>query len=130
LRYKLAWEKAYTHKEAYAERVTFSKDGKYIVAQIDLYQGRLVAWNARTGEEVEYNKESLPETGNPRVSPDGRLKAVIDGVNIKIVDASTGRLLHTLSGHRGTVTDVAFSPDGRLLASGDSDGLVIIWKPG
>ena len=130
LRYKLAWQKAFadTKKEAYAERVTFSKDGKYIVAQIDLYKDRLVAWNACTGEEVAYNETSLPKTGNPRVSPDGRLKAVIDGVNIKIVDASTGRLLHTLGGHRGMVTDVAFSPDGRLLASASAN-TVKIWGP-
>jgi outer membrane protein assembly factor BamD (BamD/ComL family) len=130
LRYKLAWRKAFadTKKEAYAERVTFSKDGKYIVAQIDLYKDRLVAWNACTGEEVAYNETSLPKTGNPRVSPDGRLKAVIDGVNIKIVDASTGRLLHTLGGHRGMVTDVAFSPDGRLLASASAN-TVKIWGP-
>jgi len=53
LRYKLVWTRNYS-KEAYAERVTFSKDSKYIVAQIDLDSDKLVTWDARTGKEVTY----------------------------------------------------------------------------
>lgn len=32
-----------------------------------------------------------------------------------------------LSGHQGWTTSVAFSPDGTQLASGDGDGVVILW---
>ena len=32
-----------------------------------------------------------------------------------------------LEGHEGTANSVAFSPDGRLLASGNSEGEVRIW---
>ena len=32
-----------------------------------------------------------------------------------------------LEGHRGTVFGVAFSPDGKTLASGSRDGMVIVW---
>ena len=31
-------------------------------------------------------------------------------------DAATGKLLRELSGHKGSVVSVAFSPDGRTLA--------------
>ncbi len=36
-------------------------------------------------------------------------------------------LLHTLRGHADTIRSVAFSPDGRTLASGSSDGMIKLW---
>jgi WD40 repeat protein len=59
------------------------------------------------------------------VSPDGKVVAT-DGWNqqrggrtsIKLWDAATGRELATLRGHQFAVDCLAFSPDGRTLASG------------
>jgi WD40 repeat protein len=37
---------------------------------------------------------------------------------IKLWDVKTGEEIRTLKGHRDSVRSVAFSPDGRLIASG------------
>ena len=40
----------------------------------------------------------------------------------------TGQEVALLTGHTGDVTSVAFSPDGSTIASGSSDGTVLLWE--
>ena len=48
-------------------------------------------------------------------------------IQIKIWDLDTGSELTTLTGHTQDITTLAFSHDGKTLASGSDDGTVLLW---
>jgi len=60
-------------------------------------------------------------------SPDGRFFASNYEKEIRIVDAASGAIIKTLSGHRTTINGLSFSPDGVHLASVSSDRAVKVW---
>ena len=49
------------------------------------------------------------------------------GSQVMLFDADTGQYLRTLVGHTGRVGEVAFSPDGQLLAAGGDDHTIKLW---
>jgi WD40 repeat protein len=65
------------------------------------------------------------------VSPDGKTLATGAGDDrhetIQLWDTASGTKLTRLPGHAGAVTALAFSPNGKILASGGIDTTVLLW---
>ena len=60
--------------------------------------------------------------------PGGGVAAASGECGARIWDARSGReLFHLNDAHREPVVGVAFSPDGRLLATGGWDKLIVVW---
>jgi WD40 repeat protein len=108
----------------YVYSVAFSPDGRLLVSEAG--DGTMV-WDVASGTPAKLSPAQVTAVRSD-TTMDGRLKANISGKQIAIVDVPSARLLHTLSGHNRYVYSVAFSPDGRLLASGSDDNKVKIWE--
>jgi WD40 repeat protein len=61
------------------------------------------------------------------ISPDSKLLAACGPEGLRLWDTATGTHQAGFNGHRGTVTTVAFSPDGALLVSAANDGTLLVW---
>jgi WD40 repeat protein len=61
------------------------------------------------------------------LSPDGKRVAVAGGGEVLVLDTATGRPAVTLPRIPGTATALAFSPDGKTLASTGFSGPVRLW---
>ncbi len=110
------------------ESVTFSHDGQTI-ASCDV-NGTIFLWNPITYDRTTIlllSDNPNRTTTSLAFSPDDNYLASAIGRNIFIWDMNTHQLKKTLTEHRGSVYSVKFSPDGTLLASGGSDGTVLIW---
>ena len=61
-------------------------------------------------------------------SPNGTLLAMGVGSALQIWDVTSGSMLASLDGHAGQITALAFSTDGKLLATIGNDNQLFLWQ--
>jgi WD40 repeat protein len=99
--------------------VAFSPDGKDLAAASS--DGTVTVWDPASGVKRFTLRAHRHVVSCLCFSPDGQSLATADGTTLKIWDTATRRVRLTLPGHGNVfpsgITEVAFSPNGRHLAS-------------
>ncbi|RKU22491.1 hypothetical protein C6499_19775 [Candidatus Poribacteria bacterium] len=95
------------------------------------FEGTIRIWNAETVEQLSTVMTDRMQRYWPLVfSPDGKIIAGrerLSSDNIELWHTDLGAHLFTLKAHTGAVSEYTFSPDSRILVSGDRDGTIILW---
>jgi len=104
--------------------VAFSPDGKNIATCSDDFTVKL--WDVNATLELTTLKSDRP-VRSVALSPDARMLATDSGTRARVWDAITGRELASLQGRAGGVQSVAFSSDGKRLATSGIDQPAKLW---
>lgn len=109
-------------------KITLSLETNMIIVNSDPF---LYIFDFITGDQIfsgeiphEYGWYS---TSSVAITADGKLLAVMGDNTISFYDLIGGEFLSTIKGTYFSVKLAAFSPDGKLLATVDYDGIVRLW---
>ncbi|MEA5509510.1 WD40 repeat domain-containing protein [Crocosphaera sp. UHCC 0190] len=109
----------------YIYDLAITSDGNKLVAAV---RNTIKIWDLNTGQELLTVKAAELNLNAIAVSPNNQWVATANKEGtISLIDITQGKIIGTLKGHKGWVTSVMFSDDGRYLYSGAEDKIVKIW---
>jgi WD40 repeat protein len=110
-----------------AAHVSFTPDGRAL-AVWGQQESAARIWDLTSSKDPV----TVPWYYSWALAPDGRTAAIGTGEdgNLRVMDLATGQVQTPLEGHTRRVDSLAYSADGRQLASASMDGHVIVWEPG
>ena len=120
--------------------IAYSPDGKTLASGSE--EGAVKVWDVSKRKNIATPEGHKDAVLSIAYSPDGEILASGAGFiyqgqykgkgTIKLWDVWTGQNVDTLEGgehqHTGRVTSIAYSPDGKTLASGSSDNTIKLWN--
>ena len=108
--------------KGHVRAIQFSPDGRWLAigttALLELYG----AQTYQLSRTIEMNVDAL------EFSPDGLEMLIADRDLLHRVNSATGQVVETLTGGERRVSDLAYSPDGKQIASIDVRGVVRLWE--
>jgi len=101
--------------------LSFAPDGNQLAASNG---GWVVLWDPATGKEIR----RIEAGGNmsARFLPDSRTLFMAGGNEFHLLDAATGLPLHNYEGHKSFIASIAYSPDGKQIATRTFED-ILVW---